>query len=772
MRKREHLPQLTALSLAMTTALAAVVPTAAKADQTISGPTSSQVNWTTGNVTITNSGLVSVSTTAVSVGGSVGTLTNSGTISAGTGYAGISNFGESVTAINNIGTIGGGDYGISNVNGTINSLTNSGTISGINGIFNYNGTIGTLTNSGLITGSVAAIYNRSSGLLGTLINSGTIAGNVFNASSHNLTINGGTGSTFGTLTGVSGGIGSGAIGTLTNTAANLFFGSGNQLLNDNINVGSSHTVTNSAATLQINNAISITGNYSQSTAATLKIGVGDSAVTSTGTTSDTGYGRLTVSGNATIAAGSTVALTKLGSYGFAQGQRYVVVVASGSSTNYNAGSLVYTAAGFSGTVTGESVTDGSKLDLLLTLSSPPSLPNSPSPPDPSGSGSSSPINLATTSNAVSSLNGLFNYGGVNAGLLNLFNASAAIGSAAEADRAGAQLSPTANAAAATQAATAPTEAVLNATAAHVDGLRTAQVQGHSGVSAGESANSPAVWGQAFGGQVNQRQRDGVSGHRGDYNGLLMGVDTPVNDSWRAGGLLSYANTSVAGRDNNTGSAVHLTSHGLIGYAAYTGNPWYVDMSAGVVQHRYNTVRAINFTGFSDSVAGQYHGMQYVTSVRAGYPIKLGAAMYDMTLTPIAGLAYSRLHQNAYTETGGSAAALHVDATDTTSLKSDLGAKLERSLATAYGEVRSSVQLGWRHELRNRSLQSVANYAADTSGATSFTTTGATTPANTGVLALGVSLLRNENLTLSARYTVEAAGGYSAQTVDLRLRYQF
>ncbi|MGZ5818336.1 MAG: beta strand repeat-containing protein, partial [Burkholderiaceae bacterium] len=407
--KSKNLPPLAPLSLALTAALSALMPTAAKADITITSTTSSQVNWTSGNVTITNTGVVSVSTTAVSVGGSVGTLTNSGTISAGTGYSGISNFGESITAINNIGAIGGGDYGISNVNGSIGTLTNSGTISGTNGIFNYNGTIGTLSNNGLITGSVAAVYNRSSGLIGTLNNTGTIAGNVFNASTHNLTINGGAGSTFGTLTGVGGGIGSGNIGTITNTAANLFFGSGNQLLNDNINVSSSHTVTNTASTLQINNNIGITGNYVQNAGATLNIGVADNAITSTGTTSDTGYGRLTVSGSATIAAGSTVALKKLNSYAFAQGQRFVVLRAT--TATYNTGSLNYSATGFNGTIIGSSFVDGSYTDLLLTLN---------------GVSGTSPNNLATNGNSVASLGGLYKYQGTDAGLLALFNPAAAL----------------------------------------------------------------------------------------------------------------------------------------------------------------------------------------------------------------------------------------------------------------------------------------------------------------------------------------------------------
>jgi uncharacterized protein with beta-barrel porin domain len=41
-----------------------------------------------------------------------------------------------------------------------------------------------------------------------------------------------------------------------------------------------------------------------------------------------------------------------------------------------------------------------------------------------------------------------------------------------------------------------------------------------------------------------------------------------------------------------------------------------------------------------------------------------------------------------------------------------------------------------------------------------------------VLVLGMTLARSQNLTLAAHYTLEAAGGYTAQTADIRLRYQF
>ena len=180
------------------------------------------------------------------------------------------------------------------------------------------------------------------------------------------------------------------------------------------------------------------------------------------------------------------------------------------------------------------------------------------------------------------------------------------------------------------------------------------------------------------------------------------------------------------------------------------------------------VFGVNYAGFAGGASGSFDGTQYITSAQAGYPIKLDAVT---TLTPIGGLTYSRLHQDGYTETG-SAAALQVGSANTSSIKSDLGAKLERSFKTSFGDMTPSAQLSWRHEYRNTGLQSVANFAADTTGTTSFTTQGAAPEKDTGVLVLGVTLARSRNLTLGAHYTLEAAGGYTAQTADVRLRYRF
>lgn len=704
--------------------------------------------------------------------GNIGTLNNSGTISGNA--VGIYNFNNSY-------------YDIVNHSTTIGTLNNSGTISGYYGIAN-NGNIGALNNSGTISGSIIAIYNFSysspnnlSNNLGTITNSGIIAGTIRNESQQKLTINGGSGSTFGLLTGAlydtktkSYGAGADNIGQISNSSSNLIFASGNQLLNDFIDVGT-FAVSNTGSTLQVNNSIAITGNYSQGANASLILGVGSNPVATTGVVgAHDGYGRLLVSGIANVAAGSTIDLKTLGTYGFAQGQRYVVIQASSKGalstvTNYNAKDLHYTAAGYN--VAGSSVVVGKNTDLLLTLGSviPVIIPVTPTP-TPTSTG---PINRATSTDEHATLAGLFNYGGYNAGVMNLFNAAAALDSSAAGNHAGAQLSPTSNLTAATQASTASTVQVLDVTAAHMDVLRTAQNGNNgSGIATGESASSTGLWGQGFGGSSRLGERDDVAGYHAHYSGMLLGADAALNDSWRVGGLFSYTDTTVNNDGSNVGSSADVKSYGLFGYATYKGSPWYVDLSLGAVQHQYDTTREVDFTGFSGTAKGQHDGMQYIASVLAGYPIDLGSKMANTVLTPIAGLTYSTLRQDSYTEKDGGGAALHVSADTIGSLKSDLGAKLERSFGTPYGNVVPSAQLTWRHEYRDNGLQSVANYAADTSGATSFTTTGAKAIADTGVMALGVTLMRSQNLSIGAKYTLEAASGYAANTGDVQVRWDF
>jgi outer membrane autotransporter protein len=499
-------------------------------------------------------------------------------------------------------------------------------------------------------------------------------------------------------------------------------------------------------------SLSITGNYTQSADATLRVGVGSNAVATGSLTTDSGYGHLVVGGSATLAAGSSVALVNTGTYGFAAGQRFVVIDASASGTNYNETTLDYSAPGYSGLLFGTNVTVDGRSDLVVSLAGQPA------------------SSLATTSNANASLAGLAKYTGISAELLNLYNAATALslGSSAAATKAGVQLSPAAQMSLG-RAAAAPTLDALNIVSGHADSLRLAQGGSATGIATGDAPPAWGVWGQAFGGHAGQGEMDGVDGYSANYGGLLLGVDRSITDNWRAGGVFSYSNTAVNNTDNSAGDSTRVNAYGLIGYASYSGSPWYVNLAAGAVLQRYDSTRLVDFTGFSGEANGQFNGQQYVASAEFGYPLAVGGGI---TLTPLASLSYSYLHQGSYTESGGNGAALSVDSAHTTSVRSNAGLKLEKGFTSRYGDIVPYLQAQWTHEYDHSRLVTGASFAADPTGASAFTTVGATPIADFADIQLGVTLLRANNLSLTARYEVQAGSHFVSQTGSLKLRQMF
>lgn len=374
----------------------------------------------------------------------------------------------------------------------------------------------------MITGLGGAISNQAStASIGQIVNAGTIVGWIINRSPNNLYISGATDGTFGTLTGYSPTYTS----TIVSTNADVHFDSGNLVLNDSFDLAGTRTAYNDSSVLQINNALRINGNFSQGTTGTLMIGVAGGALTTGDLATDAGYGRLVVSGNSNIDAGSTIALKSLG-YNFAAGQRFVVIDTTGAA-NYNGGSLVYSVNGSSSLdASGSEVANGTHKNLVVTLADGTGANNragnggiNTGPATAAGGGASSlatgggnadgsnsiglaafdprtNTTIASTANAVSALKGVLGYTAVSdPHLPNLYNAT--LGSLSDhstdsANRVGKQLAPAQN----TRASGAATFDSLGVVNAHVNGLRIAKAGG-TGIATGDSAAHWGVWGASI-----------------------------------------------------------------------------------------------------------------------------------------------------------------------------------------------------------------------------------------------------------------------------------
>ncbi|NUW58997.1 autotransporter family protein [Cronobacter muytjensii] len=731
---------------------------------------------------------------------SAGTIINNGTISGNYGvYTSNYNTQAAATSLINNGTITGNYYGIyiDGSNGAKSAIINNGTITSNNAIYIRGTTESTLTitNSGIIEGNITSNNGAALEFIGGTDKQGVLTG--ARIVSDDETVSGTNG-----------------IGTIASNG-DVIFRSGAMLLNDNINIATLKTnslsgdessatpgtVINDAAQLQVNAPIAISGNYHQNAGATLILGVSNTASASGDIAQDTGYGRLNVTGAATVDQGSTVSLARTGNtYKFAPGQRYVVINANSNGTNYNADKLTYKAVGYTGQVTGSTYVDETNSALVVRLEKAPTppLPETPTAPGkpatpetPTAPGKPatpgtptapvkppvvvkppvSPVTgpeRATTSNATSSLNGLASYSGIAPQLLELYNASLAIEGTKEANRVGERLSTSQNINVSTASGVA-TSTAMGVVGNHLDTIRSPQTAGLSGVSTGDGYSDWIVWAQPYGGYTRQDSTREVSGYSAKFGGLLFGADRTVAEDWRVGAALNYSNTSVHGKDNLTGNNSTANNYGVIGYAGYAGDPWFVNLSAALTRQNYDTVRRAEFTGFSGAANGKFNGQSVTLQSEFGYPFTLPA---EVVLTPMAGLTYGYQHVDGYKESGGNGMALEVGSSHTQSVTSDLGARIEKGFDTGLGRLTPFAQVSWIHQYDNRRASNTATYAADTIGETQFTTKGAAPVKDMAGLSVGSTLFNASDLSVDARYDLQAAERYQAHTFSLRLNKSF
>lgn len=369
-----------------------------------------------------------------------------------------------------------------------------------------------------------------------------------------------------------------------------------------------------------------------------------------------------------------------------------------------------------------------------------------------------------TSNAATAVNGVTNYTGTNADMVALQNAVNSLSTASSVNDAGQKLRPDAHGASAAAAMQATTQ-VQGVVASRSDSVRLAQSGGKQGVNTGEAMKGLGFWAEGFGGQYRQGMRDNIDGYAATTAGFAVGGDVKLADAVRAGLALSYANTDVNDKGARTGNGTEIDSYGATLYTSYTGSPWYVDGSVGVSLHKYDTTRRVNFTGFDQTATGSHDGWQYTARVDGGYPLPVGPAV----VTPVAGVAYSHLNQDSFTETGASGANLAVDSSTTNSLRSSLGAKVGSTFQTDIGKLAPEFRAVWSHEFMDKSQDVTAAYAA---GGSSFTTSGATPAREIYTLGVGMDLTTEDNLTLSANYDLELRDQYVGHTGRLRLRAEF
>lgn len=250
-----------------------------------------------------------------------------------------------------------------------------------------------------------------------------------------------------------------------------------------------------------------------------------------------------------------------------------------------------------------------------------------------------------------------------------------------------------------------------------------------------------VFGQAVGGVHDTDSDTYRTGHEAQIFGGQFGVDRNISDQLTLGMGFSYLRSDVDLRNDR--GEFDADSFRVGPYLGWTDsrNKWFVDTSLTWGYHEVDSERYVPEED-ADATAS-FNAQEVMFYAGTGYPYDLG----EFTLTPRATLQYLYFQQDGFSESGAGPANLNVHDRDAHSLRTRLGASLDRAFEAGGLVILPELFLGWEYEALGED-DITADFAAGSDG---FSVTPASPGRSAAALGASVNVLFDENVSAFVRY---------------------
>lgn len=293
-----------------------------------------------------------------------------------------------------------------------------------------------------------------------------------------------------------------------------------------------------------------------------------------------------------------------------------------------------------------------------------------------------------------------------------------------------------------------------------------RVESNAGLSSGEQFyEDKFFWMKPFGSWARQDNRNSVFGFRSETAGMAVGTDAVVGTSSRIGAVLTFADASAKSNSPIAPQRTEVKIYQLVGYGSYSLNSrvdlnWQLDVGT----NKNQGTRRINFGALDRTAEADYDSLSLHASVGLGQQFSLNDSA---TVTPSLRADYTHVDTDGYTETG--AGALNLDVEDSI---------FEEMLLTA--DVKGTHRLGesWNlfgnlaasYDLLNDQAQSTSTFVG---GGSAFVTYGL--DPSPWIMRAGAGLLKQTSTGYQfvMRYDAEGrSSGFLNQSVSARVRKSF
>jgi uncharacterized protein YhjY with autotransporter beta-barrel domain len=243
--------------------------------------------------------------------------------------------------------------------------------------------------------------------------------------------------------------------------------------------------------------------------------------------------------------------------------------------------------------------------------------------------------------------------------------------------------------------------------------------------------------------------------------VVLGTDYRINKNFLVGLTAGYAHTDVTLDTNGSSATVDSYSPGL--YASYADHGWYANLSGQYLHNAYTQDRTISFLGQTAHSAPE--GNQGVANLDGGYEFHRGA----FTFGPIAGLQYTHLTVDGFTESG-SAADLTVASNDSDSLRSRLGGTLRYAFNHQGMVVTPHLDATWQHEFLDQSRGITSQFGF---GGGSFDVRTPHPSRDSALVDVGVTADLNRTVSVFTDYIAQAGqDNYFGQSIQAGVKIGF
>ncbi len=281
-----------------------------------------------------------------------------------------------------------------------------------------------------------------------------------------------------------------------------------------------------------------------------------------------------------------------------------------------------------------------------------------------------------------------------------------------------------------------------------------------------SGDTSSFWAQAIGDYSQQSAQGEQQGFDAWGLGIAFGTDMPVGERTNIG--ISFVETWHSA-DLGVSRISPTQFYSTLGYAyarSDVGNA-YVQAMAGGGVNSYNQARHVTIETTTRIANGYWKGYQYGGAVEAGYISRWD----DYSITPYLRGSYLKMHENAYTETGGGAAVNLVvgEKNPEAATRGSIGFTFDRNFPIYFDSyVEAELRADYTREFTKGVTRLNASFA---SGSPTFVNVGNPREPNRFKIGFGIAG-KDSYSSVSLDYDVEAAKGYVSHIAGVTARFRF